>query len=288
MSSEPMFSAQERKNRTFFSLSARKECKKTLSLKDFHGDAMEDSDGHTIPSRFWLFFLPALLVITATIVTVQEFQAAPEELAATATYVHGVLDLTIPYHADHSGAGQLTTEILDPEDRVVGRADQAVDVAKGKGQWSEKIKLAKPLATDDLVWHRVRYRFEYGDGKSSSIDGTESISEILRTPVIHILGQQSYLAGGAAAVRVIVTDSQDQPIAGHSSVRIELIGPEHKSSLLFTGRLNRRGTTEAQFRFPSALVGSYELHYLVDTSIGSTELTQPVRLEDKISILLTT
>src|SRR5208282_1139156 len=35
-------------------------------------------------------------------------------------------------------------------------------------------------------------------------------------------------------------------------------------------------------------VGSYQLRYVVDTPIGSTEFTQTVRLENKVSILLTT
>src|SRR6202011_4507871 len=38
----------------------------------------------------------------------------------------------------------------------------------------------------------------------------------------------------------------------------------------------------------SDTVGNYQLRYSVDTSIGSTELTESVRLEDKVSILLTT
>ncbi|MGA2965174.1 MAG: MG2 domain-containing protein [Terriglobales bacterium] len=248
---------------------------------------MKDSDGRITRSRFWLFLLPALLVIAA-IVAVQKFEAASGESVPSATYSNGILDVTIPYHAVHAGAGQLTVEVLDPEDHVLGRADQSVEAAEGKGRWREQIKLSKPLAIDELVWHRVRYRFEYSDGKSARIEGTESISEILRTPVIHILGQQSYLAGGKAAVRVIVTDSHDEVLAGRGSVRIELLGPSRKALPLFTGRLNRRGTTEAQFRFPPDLVGSYQLHYVVDTSIGSTEFTQPVRLEDKVSILLTT
>jgi hypothetical protein len=248
---------------------------------------MEDSAGHTARSRFWLLFLPALLVIAA-IVAVQNFQAASGEGAASATYSHGVLDLTIPYQAAHTGAGKLTVEILDPENQILGSAHLSLDIAEGKGQWREKIKLAKPLAVDELVWHRVRYRFEYSGGKMGKVEGTESISQILRRPVIHILGQQAYLAGGEAAVRVIATDSEDDVIAGHGSVQIELLVPDQKNLLLFTGRLNRRGTTEAQFRFPSAMVGSYQLRYLVDTVIGSTEFTQPVRLEDKVSILLTT
>jgi uncharacterized protein YfaS (alpha-2-macroglobulin family) len=248
---------------------------------------MEDSDGHTTASRFWLFFLPALLVIAA-IVTVQKFQAAGGQPAASATYSHGVLDLIIPYHAAQAGAGKLTVEVLDPEDHVLGSANQPVDLAEGNGHWRARVALAKPLAIDELVWHRVRYRFEYGGGKGARIEGTESISQILRTPVIHILGQQSYLAGGEAAVRVIVTDSQEEIIAGRASVQIELLVPDQKSRLLYTGQLNRRGTTEAQFRFPSSVVGNYQLHYAVDTSIGSTEFTQPVRLEDKVSILLAT
>jgi len=248
---------------------------------------MEDSDRHTTSSRLWLLLLPALLAVAA-IVTVQNNQASTGNPVAGATYSHGVLEVTIPYHAAHAGAGQLTVELLDPEDKILGHAEQAFDVAEGDGHWRERIALAKPLAIDELVWHRVRYRFEYSDGKSAGIAGTESISQILRTPVIHILGQQSYLAGGDAAIRVIVTDSQDAVIAGRGSVQIELMVPDQKSRLLFSGRLNRRGTTEAQFRFPAGVVGSFQLRYLVDTAIGSTEFTQPVRLEDKVSILLTT
>jgi uncharacterized protein YfaS (alpha-2-macroglobulin family) len=248
---------------------------------------MEASDGHAGSSRLWLFFLPVALIVAA-IVSVQQFQAANSEPTASASYGHGVVDVTIPYDAVDSGAGQLSVEILDPEDQVLGRVDQAVQVDEGTGSWHKQIRLAKPLALDELVWHRVRYRFEYSDHKSAAIEGTESISQILRTPVLHILGQQSYLTGGDAAVRIIVTDSHDAIIAGRSSVQIELLIPEQKSRLLFSGRLNRRGTTEAQFRFPASLVGDYQLRYTVDTPIGSTEFMQSVRLEDKVSILLTT
>jgi uncharacterized protein YfaS (alpha-2-macroglobulin family) len=250
---------------------------------------MGASSGTINPPRFWLLFIPALLAIAAT-VAVQQFEAAGGESAASATYSHGLLNLTLPYDATHAGPGQLLVEVLDPEDKVVARAERAVEIVAGKGSWREQIRLAKPLALDELVWHRVRYRFEYSDDKSAKIEATESISQILRTPVIHILGQQSYLSGGSAAVRVIVTDSKNEIIAGRGSVQIELLSPEgeEKSRILFTGRTNRRGTTDAQFRFPAGLVGSYQLRYVVDTPLGSTEFIQPVRLEDKVSILLTT
>jgi len=249
---------------------------------------MKANNEHGNPSGFWLVSLAALLIFAAVaLVVVPSFYAANGEVAA-ATYSHGILYVTIPYHATHTGAGKLVVEIVDPEDKILGRAERSVEVADGKGRWQEEIKLASPLALDDLVWHRVRYRFEYADGTKVALEGTESISQIIRTPVVHILGQQSYLAGGQAAVRVIVMDSKNDLIAGRSSVRIELLVADQKPRLLYAERLNRRGTAEAQFQFPAGLVGTYQLRYVADTPIGSTEFLQQVRLEDKVSILLTT
>ena len=236
-----------------------------------------------------VLFLAALLLIAAAL-TSQSFQKAEAAGGGTptATYSSGTLRVTIPFHGLHPGAGQLTVEVLDPEDAVLGRAERRVDAAAAGGSWREEIQLEKPPALDDLVWHRVRYRFIYADQKDAALQGTESISEILRTPVVHVLGQQSYLTGGPAAVRVIVTDTKNQAIAGPGSVRIDLMAPADHPRLLFTGRLNRRGTTEAQFRFPAGVSGSYPMRYTVDTPIGSTEFTQQVRLEAQASILLTT
>lgn len=217
----------------------------------------------------------------------EPFEASGSEPSATATYSHGLLHLAIPYNTNRGGAGQLTMEVLDPDDNVLGRAERHVEVGAGKGRWQDEIKLDKPLPLDDVIWQRVRYRFDYDDHKTGAVEGTESISQILRTPVVHILGQQSYLSGGQAAVRVIATDSKDEVIPGRGSVRIELSGENQKPRLLYTGQLNRRGTTEAQFRFPAGLVGNCNLRYVVETAIGETEFTQNVRLEDKVSILLT-
>jgi uncharacterized protein YfaS (alpha-2-macroglobulin family) len=239
------------------------------------------------PARFFLFILAAFLTLV-TFISRRAFQASDIAPFMVATYSQGLLHLSIPYHAARAGAGQLTMEVLDPEDNVLGRAERRVEVAEGQGQWQDAIKLEEPLPLDDLVWHRVRYRFEYDGRNASRLEGTESISQILRTPVIHILGQQSYLAGSRAAVRVIATDSNYEVIGGRGSVRIELLVGNESPRLLFAGQLNRRGTADAQFRLPAGLVGNYQLHYVVDTPIGSTESTQAVRLEDKVSLLLTT
>jgi uncharacterized protein YfaS (alpha-2-macroglobulin family) len=249
---------------------------------------MKISNAEVRPNNPWWPLLAAVLAAASILMLLMEpFQEASGKDAAV-TYSRGVLHVTIPYHAAHSGDGTLTVEVLDPDDKVLGRAETEAAIGEGYGRWQENIRLDKALGVDDLVWHRVRYRYEYNDGKAAALEGTESISQILLTPVVHILGQQSYLSGGPAAVRVIVTDSKNEPITGAGTVRIELAIADQKPRVLFTGRLNRRGTTEAQFQFPAGLAGNHQLRYVVDTAIGSTEFTQAVRLEDKVSILLTT
>ena len=248
---------------------------------------MTTRNGVNPRSRFWFCLFGALLFIASVEIAFQGVRAADDESIA-ATYSRGVLRVTIPYQLPRAGAGRLTVEVLDPEDRVLGRSERNVEAGDGKGRWQEEIQLEKPPTVEDLAWHRVRYRFAYTGAKDAALQGTESISQILRMPVVHILSQQSYLSGGQAAVRVVVTDSANDPIVGSGSLRIELSPPGQAARVLFTGRLDRRGSAEAQFRFPAGLVGSYPLRYVVETPIGSAEFSQPVRLEDKVSILLTT
>ena len=140
---------------------------------------------------------------------------------------------------------------------------------------------------DDVAWDRIHYRFTYSDANAPAVESTDSISQILRSPVLHILGQSTYLSGGPAAVRVIVTDNRNHPIAGPATLRIDL-DPTHARGSLFTGRLDAKGTADAQFHFPAALTGDYPVRYSVETPIGAAEFTQNVRLEDKVAILLTT
>jgi A-macroglobulin TED domain/Alpha-2-macroglobulin family/Carboxypeptidase regulatory-like domain/MG2 domain/A-macroglobulin receptor binding domain len=237
-------------------------------------------------TRFIPFIIVAVLTITALLTVLKQVEGSSPSPAAT--YSHGSLHLTIPYQSPSVGTGRLILEVLDPDDQVLGHRERRLTVSMGPGRWKDEIKLAKSLSLEDLIWHRVRYRFEYDDKGKLALEGIESISQILQRPVIRVLGQQSYLSGSLAAVRVIVTDSNDQPIAGSIALRIDLLVSGGKPKRLFTGRLNQRGTTEAQFRFPAGTTGPHQLRYVVDTAIGSTELMQPIHLQDKVSILLTT
>src|SRR5579872_4252359 len=97
---------------------------------------MKAQNGRKHPLQYWPFYLIAILVV-------QPFQSA--DASASATYSHGVLYLTIPYHGQQAGNGKLTMEVLNPEDEVLGRAEAHVDISEGKGRWQQELKLDKPL-----------------------------------------------------------------------------------------------------------------------------------------------
>ncbi|HWZ96751.1 MAG TPA: MG2 domain-containing protein [Candidatus Dormibacteraeota bacterium] len=247
---------------------------------------MQPSLRKKIPGRILAGTVLALLVLTV-VVFIPTF-AGSNNPTGSATYSHGMLRLVIPYRATHGGSGRLNLEVLDPEDHALGRNEKAAEAVNGSSEWRAELKLDKPITLDDLVWHRVRYSFHYDNAQIEDLQGTESISNILRLPVLRILGQQTYLSGSRAAVRVIVSDSKGEVIPGRSSVRIDLETQGQERRKLFTGYLNHRNTTEAQFQFPEGLAGNYNLHYTVETSLGTTEYTQGIRLQDKVGILLTT
>src|ERR1039458_728703 len=126
-----------------------------------------------------LFALPAGVLLLS-------FQApqAPTDGSVWATYTRGVLHVSIPYAAPHEGAGTLSIEVDDPEDQGLARTERQVEVKAAKGTWQADLPFAKPLSTDDLIWHRLRYRFVYSGSNQPAIAGTDSISQILRRPVV--------------------------------------------------------------------------------------------------------
>ncbi len=228
-----------------------------------------------------------LLVVLMATALVKTFAEA-EKTGEWATYSHGVLRVVIPYRAAQAGAGRLTAEVLDPENHVIGRTEKSLEVVKGASRFRAEMKLDKAVPLDELVWHRVRYEFRYDDTKVETLWGVESISNILRLPVLRVLGQRSYLAGSRAAVRLIVSDSKGDAIPGRGAARIALEADGKEQRTLFRGPLNHRGTTEAQFQFPEGVTGNCNLHYTVDTPLGTAEYTQTIQLQDKVGILLTT
>jgi uncharacterized protein YfaS (alpha-2-macroglobulin family) len=239
--------------------------------------------------RSFLVTIACALVSAAIVVLISRSLALPVETRSIrAMFAHGMLRVSIPYNAVRTGEGRLLVEVLDPEDRPAVSIDRHADANAGQGSWNRELVLPKNLPFDELVWHRLRYRFTYAEEKVAPIEGVTSISRVLRLPVVHVLGQQSYLSGGAAAVRLIVNELDNDTPVTSGSVQIELVQPGHQNHRLFTGTLNEGGTTPVQFHFPAGLAGRYSLRFAIDTSLGPVEHVEEIRLEDKSSILLTT
>src|SRR5690348_13613418 len=100
-----------------------------------------------------LLFAAFVIAVTLTAGLFTNASLHPVDGGATlkATYVRGVLRCTIPYHATESGSGDLTLEVLDPEDNVLGRTERHLGVSAGQSQWSESVKLDKPLGVEDVA-----------------------------------------------------------------------------------------------------------------------------------------
>ena len=140
----------------------------------------------------WPVFAAGSLLLTVT--ALKSFQESKDAKTLSVTYTRGILHASIP---SVQGTGLLTVELLDPEDTVLGRVSRRVTASARQGAaWEENITLAKPMAMEDLVWQRLHYRFVVDGQSNPSAEGSESISQILRMPVVHILGQQSYFSGG--------------------------------------------------------------------------------------------
>ena len=225
---------------------------------------------------------------TIAVLTSRSLALPSETRSLSATYAHGVLRVSIPYSAPRTGEGSLLLEILDPEDRPTVSIEKHADASAGQGFWKRELTLPGNLPFDELVWHRLRYRFTYAQEKTAPIEGVTAISRILHLPVVHVLGQQSYLSGGAAAVRLIVNEAGSGMPVTSGFVQIELAAPGNKTQTLFKGALNEHGTTPVQFHFPAGLAGNYALRYAIDTPLGPVAHVEQIRLENKSAVLLTT
>ena len=80
--------------------------------------------------RFLLPFAVVLLLVTGVVFSLTH--AGAEQLAAT--YTHGNLHVTIPYH---SAQVQVRLCRRDPRSQhhILGRAERTVEIAKGDGSW---------------------------------------------------------------------------------------------------------------------------------------------------------
>lgn len=204
-----------------------------------------------------------------------EVSADDGELGAI--YRNGSLEVNVPNEPTTPNNRALSIEIVDPQERLVAKAlRQASDSRSTK----VTIPLDKGIVLEDLAWNRLRI-------KAGDASRVVSLSEILRVPIVRIFAQRSYAAGAPASVRIITADSKGGSPLRDSRVKLELINGEH-ATILYSGRTDSMGTSQVAFTMPAGSYGSRQLRVSADTSIGAVTANQPIQLERRDRILLTT
>ena len=218
----------------------------------------------------------AVATLLLSIAPRNEVFADDNELAAI--YRNGSLEVNVPGEPSTANNRTLTIEILDPNDKLVARALRYA--SSGNRASRVTIPLDKSVALEDLAWDRLKIN----TGDSSKI---VSLSEILRVPIVRIFAQRAYAAGSPASVRIITADSRDGNPLRDSRVKLELVNGDSVTTL-FAGRTDSFGTAQVAFAMPADSYGSRQLRVTADTSIGAVSANQPIQLERRDRILLTT
>lgn len=106
-----------------------------------------------------------------------------------------------------------------------------------------------------------------------------------------VLGQQTWLRGGPASLRVIVTNHQSgKPLNATVALTLQSLTngtPSGPTRTLCTGRTDALGTLEAGFTTPSVAPGPYQLGVAVHAPIGDDSVTQPVQVQESTQLMLT-
>jgi len=219
----------------------------------------------------------AIATLLVTIAPRNEVFADDNELAAV--YRNGSLEVNVPNEPGTANNHTLSIEILDPNDKLVAKVVRSVSPSDNRAL-RVTVPLDKSIALEDLAWDRLKINA----GDSSKF---VSISEILRVPVVRIFAQRAYAAGSPASVRIITVDSKAGNPLRDSRVKLELVNGD-RATMLFAGRTDSLGTAQVSFTLPAESYGSRQLRVTADTSLGTVTANQPIQLERRDRILLTT
>jgi hypothetical protein len=107
-----------------------------------------------------------------------------------------------------------------------------------------------------------------------------------------VLGQNRWLKGSNAALRVIVTNhTENRP----ASAKVQIALTPQKSGarervapiVVYRGATSRMGTLEAKFTLPTDMTGACELAVQVESPLGKDEVKQNITITESAQIMLT-
>lgn len=224
------------------------------------------------------FLAAALAAFVYTAAPADRAFASGESLGAT--YLDGTLRVSIPYDEAVAHSHTLHAEIIAPDDKPIAEVKRAVSPAREPGSWEVSFAVDKKIPLEDIVWHRLRI----GTGPAARV---VSLSEILHLPVVRLLAQRAYAAGSRASVRVVAVDSKTGEPLRDSRIKLDLVNGE-AATALFEGKTQALGTAQVEFTLPAASFGSRVLRVTAETPLGPVTASQPVQIERRNKVLLTT
>lgn len=107
-----------------------------------------------------------------------------------------------------------------------------------------------------------------------------------------LLGQRTWLRGGPAGLRIIVTNHlTGKPLTAKVSLSLQPVKDGKpagaSTTALYSGTTNSVGSLDASFHAPAVDAGSYELSIEVKSGLGEDKVTQPIQIQESTQVLLT-
>jgi hypothetical protein len=210
------------------------------------------------------------------------------EEAVSLRTVDAGLRVSLPIHTralTQTVTVKVTAELLDVNDSVVSAHEVSQSV--GAGPATVTLTLPTSAGTEGLLPLRLRYRVRslHPPGETS---GVLAVSEFLSVPEVILMGEDTYLSGSHASVRILALDHTTRlPLEG-SDVTVSLLLDQGKELPLFRGHIDAAGTVSPSFDIPAGLEGTYTLRAETDTPLGSQVIERPMTIESHALVLLVT
>lgn len=236
-----------------------------------------------ISNRLWLclsaFFLIALGLATFNSRPID----AAESTELAAVRVGNQLDITIPLEANSNSS--LKVELVNAEDKVVAEEQLSSENNKRSNLWQAKLNIPDGLSSEDLIWYRIHYRLT--SKKGAEKDAIYPIKDLLRYPVVRLIGQKDLASGAANSLRILAIDGRNGEPLKSGTITVALNTTNQRSEVVKT-TIDSNGTASPIITTPNDFTGVADLKITVNTALGSQEVVEKVNILNRSSILLTT
>lgn len=180
----------------------------------------------------------------------------------------------------HPIKGRLSSSLVSPDGSRKSLGRQVVELAPREAH----VSIIRLPAGSEKAAAKVECVFASDE---MYVTAARSIGSLRPRQMIQVLGQDSYIAGSKAAIRVIALDEYDLTPLPDAKVRIALAPENETPREVLTGITNAVGTIDATFRIPET-PGDYQLSLNITSPLGTETVERSIKVKDAARVLLTT